>query len=167
MGVGITMTLAADIRIASRNAKFGFLFSRRGLVNEAISSWFLPRIVGLGKAMEWSITGRIIEIEEALKYGLVNEACAPEDLLPRAYEIATEIVKNTSAISVALCRQLILKNQRLQGPEEAYKIESEVLLWAFKQADAREGIESFIQKRSPDFKMRPGSDMPDFYPWWE
>ena len=167
IGAGITMTLAMDIRLASRNSKFGFVFTRRGVTNEGISSWFLPRIVGLGKAMEWIVTGKTVEIEEALKYGLINEICAPDDLIPRAHEIATDIAANTSATSVALCRQLIRKNQRLNNPEEAHEIESRVLFWAFNQADAYEGFRSFIEKRPPHFTMRPGTDMPDFYPWRE
>jgi enoyl-CoA hydratase/carnithine racemase len=167
IGAGITMTLATDIRLASRNSKFGFVFTRRGVTNEGISSWFLPRIVGLGKAMEWIVTGKTVEIEEALKYGLINEVCAPDDLIPRAHEIAADIATNTSAISVALCRQLIMKNQRLNNPKEAHEIESKALFWAFSHADAYEGFRSFIEKRPPHFTMRPGTDMPDFYPWWD
>jgi len=165
-GVGITMTLAMDIRLASENARMGFVFTRRGIVAEGASTWFLPRIVGMGKAAEWILTGRVFGAQEALAHGLVTEVLPPDALIPRAREIALEIVQNTSAISIALCRQLLWKLVGVDHPIEANKIESKVLEWTFQQADAREGIMSFLEKRPPNFSMKVSSDMPDFYPWW-
>ncbi len=165
-GVGITMTLAMDIRLASENARMGFVFTRRGIVAEGASHWFLPRIVGMGKAAEWILTGRVFGAQEALAHGLVTEVLPPDALIPRAREIAMEIAQNTSAISVALCRQLLWKMVGADHPMEAHKIESKGVEWSFQQADAREGITSFLEKRPANFTMKPSTDMPDFYPWW-
>jgi len=165
-GVGITMTLAMDIRLASENARIGFVFTRRGIVAEGASHWFLPRIVGMGKAAEWILTGRVFGAQEALAHGLVTEVLPPDALIPRAREIALEIAQNTSAISVALCRQLLWKMVGADHPMEAHKIESKGVEWSFQQADAREGITSFLEKRPPNFTMKPSTDMPEFYPWW-
>lgn len=166
VGVGITMTLAMDIRLASESARIGFVFTRRGLVAEGASTWFLPRIVGMGKAAEWIYTGRVFGAQEALAHGLVNEVLPPDTLIPRAREIATEIVQNTSAVCVALCRQLLWKMAGADHPMEAHKIDSKALWWIFQQPDAREGVMSFLEKRQPNFVMKPSTDMPDFYPWW-
>jgi enoyl-CoA hydratase/carnithine racemase len=166
VGVGITMTLAMDIRLASENARIGFVFARRGLVAEGASTWFLPRIVGMGKAAEWIYTGRVFGVQEALAHGLVNEVLSPDALVPRAREIAMEIAQNTSAVSVALCRQLLWKMLGADHPMEAHKIDSKAIWWIFEQPDALEGIMSFLEKRLPNFPMKPSTDMPDFYPWW-
>jgi enoyl-CoA hydratase/carnithine racemase len=166
VGFGITMTLPMDIRVASQDARMGFVFARRGIVLEACSSWFLPRIVGINTAAEWVLTGRVFEAEEALAHGLVSELLAPDDLLPRAREIAADIACNTSAVSVALCRQLLWKMLGADHPMEAHKLESKCMFWAGAQADAGEGIFSFLEKRTPRFTMKPGSQMPEFYPWW-
>jgi enoyl-CoA hydratase/carnithine racemase len=166
VGFGITMTLPMDIRLASENARIGFVFTRRGIVPEACSSWFLPRIVGIGKASEWMLTGRVFTAREALSQGLVTEVLPAESLIPRAREIATDIARNTSAISVALARQLLWKMLGADHPMEAHRLESKCMFWTGSRADAREGILSFLEKRPPKFKMKPGSDMPDFYPWW-
>lgn len=166
VGVGITMTLAMDIRLASESARIGFVFTRRGLVAEGASTWFLPRIVGMGKAAEWIYTGKVFGAQEALTHGLVNEVLPPDSLIPRAREIATEIVQNTSAVCVALCRQLLWKMVGADHPMEAHKIDSKAIWWLFQQPDAREGIMSFLEKRPPNFPMKPSTDMPDFYPWW-
>jgi len=166
VGVGITMTLAMDIRLASENARLGFVFSRRGIVAEGASTWFLPRIVGIGKAAEWLLSGRVFGVQEAQAHGLVSEVLAPNALIPRAREVALEIIQNTSAISVALCRQLLWKMAGADHPMEAHKIDSKCVWWSFQQPDALEGIMSFLEKRQPNFTMKPSSDMPDFYPWW-
>jgi len=166
VGVGITMTLAMDIRLASENARIGFVFTRRGVVAEGASTWFLPRIVGMGKAAEWLLTGRVFGAQEALANGLVIEVLPPDALIPRAREIASEIAHNTSAISVALCRQLLWKMLGTDHPMEAHKIDSKAFRWSLQQPDAREGIMSFLEKRPPNFTMKPSTDMPDFYPWW-
>jgi len=166
VGFGITMTLPMDIRLASSDARMGFVFARRGITLEACSSWFLPRIVGISTAAEWVLTGRVFEAEEALARGLVSELLAPDDLMPRAREIAAEIARNTSTVSVALCRQLLWKMLGADHPMEAHKLESRCMFWAGAQADAAEGIISFLEKRPPKFTMKPGSQMPEFYPWW-
>lgn len=166
VGFGITMTLPMDIRLASENARMGFVFARRGIVLEACSSWFLPRIVGISKALEWVLTGRVFGAQEALAHGLVSELLAPDALMPRAREIAADIAQNTSAISVALLRQLLWKMLGADHPMEAHKLESRCMFWTGGQADAREGILSFLEKRPPKFTMKPSCQMPEFYPWW-
>jgi enoyl-CoA hydratase/carnithine racemase len=166
VGVGITMTLAMDIRLASEKAKIGFVFARRGVTAEAASTWFLPRIVGIGKATEWLLTGRVFGAQEALAHGLLTEVLPPDSLIPRAREIASEIAQNTSAISVALCRQLLWKMLGADHPVEAHRLDSKAFMWSLQQADAREGIMSFLEKRPPNFTMKPSTDMPSFYPWW-
>ena len=166
VGVGVTMTLPMDIRIAANTARFGFVFSRRGLVPEACSSWFLPRVVGIGRAAEWVYTGRGFPADEALGAGLVTRLVNPDDLLPTAYGIAREIADNTSAISVTLSRQLLWRMLGADHPMEAHKIDSKCIFWIGRSADAYEGVASFLEKRPPNFGMRPSTDLPDFYPWW-
>ncbi|MBM3149704.1 MAG: enoyl-CoA hydratase [Chloroflexi bacterium] len=166
VGVGLTMMLAADIRIASENARFGLVFTRRAFVSEGASNWFLPRIVGMGKAAEWILTGRVFGVQEALAARLVTEVLPPDGLVPRARELASEIVQNTSPVSVALCRQLLWKMVGTDHPMEAHKMESKTLSWMTKNPDVIEGVMSFLEKRKPNFPMKPSKDMPDFYPWW-
>ncbi len=165
VGVGVTHTLPMDIRLASEKAKFGFVFARRGIAPEAASSWFLPRVVGISKAMEWVSTGRIFGAEEALDAGLVSEVLAPEALLPRAQELAAEIASNTSAVSVALSRQMMWKMLGAQHPMEAHRVDSRVIDFMGSGPDAREGVESFLEKRPAKFSMKVSTDLPDFYPW--
>jgi enoyl-CoA hydratase/carnithine racemase len=167
VGIGATMSLPMDIRIASSNAKMGFVFSRRGITPEACSGWFLPRVVGISKAVELVSTGKVIPAEEALKIGLVSQVVPPEELLPTAETIAREIAENTSAISVALSRQLMWKMLGADHPYESHKIESRMLQWIGQQDDVREGITSFFEKRKPNFPMKVSTDMPSFYPWWK
>lgn len=167
VGVGITMTLAMDIRLASQDARIGFVFTRRGLVPEGASTWFLPRIIGFGKAAELLLTGKIIEAQEAADCGLVSQVLPPERLIPRAREIALDIVSNTSPVSVALSRQLLWKMACAGHPLDANKVESKAFAWMLQQPDSREGAVSFLEKRPPHFTMKPSSDMPGFYPWWQ
>lgn len=167
VGMGITMILPADIKIASDKAKFGFVFTRRGIAAEGACSWFLPRIVGISKALEWIDTGRIISPEEALSAGLVNEIVPLEKLMPRAREIALDIAVNTSAVSVALNRRLLWKMLSCSSPQEAHLVDSKLAYWSYRQSDVREGVKSFAQKRPPDFKMKPSTDMPDFIDWFK
>lgn len=167
VGVGITQTLPMDIRLASEKSKMGFVFARRGLVPEAASSWFLPRVVGISKSMEWVATGRIFGPEEALSAGLVSEVLTPEDLLPRAYELAAEIVQNTSAVSIALSRQLLWKMLGASHPMEAHQIDSRAIDYLGSAPDVQEGVGSFLEKRAPEFKMKVSTDLPDFFPWWD
>jgi len=166
VGVGITQTLPMDIRLASEQARIGFVFARRGLVPEACSSWFLPRVVGISKAMEWVATGRVCGAAEAHAAGLVSELLAPDDLLPRARELAREIAENTSAVSVALSRQMLWKMLGADHPMEAHRIDSRGIQYMGSSADAREGVQSFLDKRPPAFAMKVSQDLPDDFPWW-
>lgn len=167
VGVGITMTLAMDMRIAAEDARIGFVFARRGVVLEACSSWFLPRIVGPAKAAELAYTGRIFRAAEERDSGLFNHVVSPGQVLDRAREIAREIADNTSAVSVALCKALLWHGLAEEDPQSAHLVDSRCFYWAGRQEDAREGIQSFLEKRPPRFTMRPSTDMPDFYPWWK
>jgi enoyl-CoA hydratase/carnithine racemase len=167
VGVGITMTLAMDVRLASEAAKMGFVFARRGIVPEACSSWFLTRAVGISKAMEWVATGRVFPAAEAAETGLVSELLAPDALLPRARAIAREIADNTSGVSVALARQMLWKMLGASHPMDAHNLDSRAIDFMGASPDAYEGVQSFLEKRPPRFTMKPSSDMPDFYPWWE
>ena len=166
VGVGVTMTLPMDIRIASNDARFGFVFARRGICMEAASSWFLPRLVGPSQALEWVYTGRVFPASEALAGGLVRSLHAPDALLPAARELAREIADNTSAISVALSRQLVWKMLGADHPMEAHKVDSRAIVALGQSPDAHEGVASFLGKRKPEFRQRPSQDMPRFYPWW-
>ncbi|MFP3898805.1 MAG: crotonase/enoyl-CoA hydratase family protein [Dehalococcoidia bacterium] len=166
VGFGITMTLPMDIRLASDNARMGFVFVRRGIVPEACSSWFLPRIVGISQALEWVLSGRVFDAREALAQGLVSELLTLDALITRAREIAAEIARNTSAVSVALSRQLLWRSLGADHPLEAHRAESRCIFWTGAQPDASEGILSFLEKRPPRFTMRPSCQMPPFYPWW-
>jgi len=167
VGIGVTMTLAMDIRIADQSAKLGFVFARRGIVPEACSSWFLPRIVGISQALEWILSGRIFSVDEAVSRGLVRSSHAPGQLLPAARDLATEIADNTSAISVALARQMLWRMLGADHPMEAHKVDSRAIYYTGKSADASEGITSFLEKRPAQFKDKPSKDMPAFYPWWK
>jgi enoyl-CoA hydratase/carnithine racemase len=167
VGFGITMTFPMDIRIASTNAKMGLVFCRRGIIFDGCASWFLTRLVNMGVATEWVYSGRVFNAQEALEKGLVSELLEPDALLPRARELASRIAQNSSPISVALCRQLMWKMLGADHPMEAHQIESKGLNWIFGMPDAREGIMSFLEKRPPAFPMKPGKDMPAFYPWWK
>jgi enoyl-CoA hydratase/carnithine racemase len=165
VGVGVTATLPMDIRLASEKAKFGFVFARRGIVPEACSSWFLPRVVGINRAMEWVATGRVFGPEEALAGGLVSEVLAPDDLMPRAQAIAREIADNTSGVSIALARQMMWKMLGADHPMAAHEIDSRAIDYMGSGPDAYEGVQSFLEKRAPQFSMKVSEDMPDFYPW--
>ncbi|MBI1816847.1 MAG: crotonase/enoyl-CoA hydratase family protein [Deltaproteobacteria bacterium] len=166
VGVGITMTLPMDIRIASSAARIGFVFARRGIVPEACSSYFLPRVVGISQAAEWVYTGRVFEADEALRSRLVSRVVEPEALLPTARALAREIADNTSAMSVTLSRALLWRMLGADHPMEAHKIDSKCIYFMGRSPDAIEGVTSFLQKRPAQFAMKPSSDMPPFYPWW-
>jgi enoyl-CoA hydratase/carnithine racemase len=167
VGVGITMTLPMDVRLASENARMGFVFARRGLVPEACSSWFLPRVVGISQAQEWVCTGRVFPASEALEGGLVRSVYPPDELLPAANALAREIADNTSAVSVALSRQMLWKMLGADHPMEAHKVDSRGIYSLGRAADVREGVASFLEKRPPRFTMKASTDLPDFYPWWD
>jgi enoyl-CoA hydratase/carnithine racemase len=167
VGVGATMQLAMDIRLASSTARYGFVFARRGIVPEAASSWFLPRLVGISQALEWCYSGRVFDAEEAKAGGLVRSIHAPEDLLHAAEGIAGEIAQNTSAVSVAMTRAMMWRLMSADHPMEAHKIDSRAIYRLSRGADAQEGIASFLEKRNPVYPGKVSEDMPDFYPWWE
>jgi enoyl-CoA hydratase/carnithine racemase len=166
VGVGATMTLPMDVRIASEEARFGFVFARRGIVPEAASSWFLPRVVGISQAMEWVATGRVFGAQEALAGRLVSRVVPVAELLPAAHALAREIADNTSAVSVALARQMLWKMLGADHPMEAHKVDSQAIYSMGRSKDAYEGVQSFLEKRPPRFAMKPSSDMPAFFPWW-
>ena len=167
VGVGVTMTLAMDIRLASDKARFGFVFARRGLVPEAASSWFLPRIVGISKALEWTYSGRVFPAQEALEGGLVRSIHAEEDLLNIAKQLASEIIENTSPVSISMTRHMLWKMLGADHPMEAHKVDSRAIYELGKSKDVEEGVNSFLEKRSPNFPSKVSKDMPKFYPWWE
>jgi len=166
VGVGTTMTLPMDIRIASEKARMGLVVNRRGMVPEGCSTWFLPRIIGLSQAAEWLLTGRVFSAQEALQGGLVSRVVPEENLLPAALELAHEIADNTSAVSAALSRQMLWRMLGADHPMEAHKLESKCLHYMFQSPDLIEGVTSFLEKRPPEFGMKPSMDMPDFFPWW-
>jgi enoyl-CoA hydratase/carnithine racemase len=161
VGVGVTSILPMDIRLASSKARFGFVFARRGVVPEACSSWFLPRVVGINRAMEWVATGRVFEAEEALRGGLVSEVVEPDALLPRARELALEIAQNTSGVSVALARQMMWQMLGAAHPIEAHRLDSKAMNYMGARADSREGVTSFLEKRPAAFPLRVTKDFPD------
>jgi enoyl-CoA hydratase/carnithine racemase len=166
VGFGATLTLAMDVRLAASTAKIGFVFARRGVVPEACSTWFLPRLVGIAQAAEWAYTGRVFSAEEARAGGLISRVLAPEALLPAARELAREIADNTSAVSVALIRQMLWRMLGADHPREAHRLDSLGMWHTGRSADAHEGVTSFLEKRPPRFAGRPSKDMPPFYPWW-
>ena len=167
VGVGITMQLPMDIRLASENARYGFVFARRGIVPEACSSWFLPRLVGVQQAAEWCMTGRIFDAQEALRGGLVRSVHPAGGLMDAARGLAREIADNTSAVSIAMTRAMLWRNPSADHPMGAHRVDSRAIYRLSKGADAQEGVQSFLEKRPAAFPLRVSSDMPDFYPWWE
>ena len=167
VGIGVTMQLAMDIRMASTEAKFGFVFARRGITPEAASSWFLPRLVGLQQALEWCYTGRVFPAQEAKDGGLVRSLHAPEDLLPAAYALAREIADNTAPVSVALTRQLLYRNVGAPHPMDAHMSDSRAIMARGAQGDAKEGVMSFLEKRTPAYPDKVSSDLPDIWPYWD
>lgn len=166
VGVGVTSTLPMDIRIASDHARFGFVFARRGIVPEACSSWFLPRVVGISRAAEWCYTGEVFDAAEALDGGLVRSVVPADDLMATARGIAENIARNTSAVSVALTRHMLWRLLGADHPMEAHKLDSRGVQYMGGTADAREGVESFLEKREPNYQLSPSRDMPDYFPWW-
>ena len=167
VGIGATMTLPMDVRLASTEARMGFVFTRRGVVLEACSSWFLPRVVGMSQAMEWVLSGRVFGAEEAREGGLVKAVLPPDELLPAARRLAREFADNTSSISVALCRQMLWKMAGADHPMEAHKIDSRGIRTLGTLPDCAEGVVSFLEKRPPRFPMKVSRDLPDWFPWWD
>lgn len=165
VGIGATMTLAMDIRLASEKARIGFVFGKIGITPEACSTWFLPRIVGMSQALEWVYSADILSAEEAQAGGLVKQVYAPDELLPAAYELAEKFVKNRSPVATALARQMMYRNAAQPHPIEAHKVDSLAIFYASQQ-DGKEGVASFLEKRAPEFTARCSTDMPPFYRDW-
>ena len=165
-GLGATMLLPMDIRLASSSARFGFVFSRRGIVPEACATWFLPRVVGINRALEWAMSGRVFPASEALGTGLVRSIHPEDELLPAAYEIAREIVDNAAPVAVAMIRQMMWRLLGAEHPMDAHRVDSRMNYWLGKSPDVVEGIEAFLAKRRPVFPMRMPDDAPESYPWW-
>jgi enoyl-CoA hydratase/carnithine racemase len=167
VGIGATMQLPMDIRLASTEARFGFVFARRGITPEAASSWFLPRLVGMQAALEWCMTGRVFSADEALARGLVRSLHAPDELLPAAQALAREIADNTAPVSVALSRQMLWRMAAAPHPMDAHRIDSRSIQARGQSADAREGVTAFLEKRAAVFPNKVSTDMPPFFPWWD
>ena len=167
VGVGASMILPADIRVMADTARIGFVFAARGIVAESASSWFLPRIVGINQALEWCLTARVFPASEALAAGLVRSVHPEEELLAQARAIASEIATNTAPVSAVITRQMLWRMLTKDHPMEAHRVDSLAVSLTGRAADAREGVESFLEKRPAEWKLRPSEDEPDWYPWWE
>ena len=167
VGVGATMQCAMDIRMASDKARYGFVFSKRGIVPEACSSWFLPRCVGINTALEWAYSGRIFDAQEALEKRFVRSVHKENDLMPAARDLAHEFAEQTSSVSVTMIRHMMWKMLGADHPMEAHKIDSRGVYFTGKSADAHEGVQSFLEKRPAEFSGKVSTDMPEFFPWWE
>jgi enoyl-CoA hydratase/carnithine racemase len=167
VGVGATMLLPMDVRLASEAARFGFVFTRRGIVPEACSSWFLPRVVGISQALEWTYTGRVFDAAEAERGGLVSRVLPPEQLLSAARALALEIADHAAPVSVALTRQMMWRMLGAVHPMEAHRVDSRAIFERGAAADAREGVSAFLAKRAAAFGDRVSADMPEFFPWWQ
>ncbi len=166
-GLGASLPLTMDIRLASETASFNFVFARRGMLPECGSSWFLPRLVGIQTALEWCYTGRKVSADEALDARLVKAVYPADELMPAARALALEIATNAAPVSVTLIRQMFWRGLGLDHPLAAHKVESWGAYHRSRSPDAREGVASFFEKRPPDFPMRVPSDLPDFFPWWD
>lgn len=166
VGVGATMALPMDLRLASETARFGFVFAARGIVPDACSSWFLPRLVGIQQALEWCYTARVFPASEALDAGLVRSLHAPEDLLPAARSLAGEIAAGVAPVSAALTRQLLWQGLVADHPMQSHRVESPGVLATGAGADAREGITAFFEKRPAVWSQKVPDDLPDWFPWW-
>ena len=167
VGVGVTLALPTDIKIASSAARFGFVFARRGLVPEAGSAWFLPQIVGLSQALRWCLSGKVFDAQEALRGGLVSEVVEPDMLLARAREIALEIAENTAPVSIALTRQMLWRFASAPNPFGVLQVDGAFAMALGATGDVKEGVASFLEKRPPNFPGRVSDGMPAGFPWWE
>ena len=167
VGVGVTMTLPMDIRLASTAAKFGFVFSRRGIVPEAASSWFLPRLVGISRAMEWVASGEVFPAEEAMAGGLVRSVYEPDDLLPAAYALARRLTESSSAVSIAVARKMMWRMLGADHPMAAHKVDSRGILERGRSEDVREGINSFFEKRAPQFPDKVSDGLGTIFSDWD
>ncbi len=166
-GLGATLILPMDIRICAEEAKFGFVFARRGMVLETAASFFLPRIAGISKSLEWCMSGRMVSSAEALEHGLVTLVLPQAELLAEANRVARDIADNAAPVSVALVRQMLWRGLGMTHPMEAHRVESRGMYVRARASDASEGVKSFLEKRPPAFPDKISRDMPDFYPWWD
>ena len=167
VGIGASMQLAADVRLASDQARFGFVFNNRGIVPDACSSWFLPKIVGISSALELTYSGRIIDASEALKLNLVSSIHDSENLLDNALDFTKNMVKNSAPVSIAVTRQMLWRSLEGSGPYDAHIVESKAIDSRGASEDAKEGVSSFLEKRTAEFKNKVSLDMPSFFPWWK
>lgn len=167
VGVGATMTLPMDFRLASETARFGFVFARRGIVPEAASSWFLPRLVGISQALEWCYSGKVFPAGEAHEGGLVRSLHKPDDLIPAARALATELTAQSAPVSIAMTRQMLWRMLGADHPMEAHRMDSRAIFYRGRQADAKEGVESFLEKRAADYPDKVSEDMPDLSRWFD
>ena len=165
VGIGATMTLPMDVRLASDKARIGFVFGRIGIVPEACSTWFLPRIVGLQQALDWIYAADILTAEQALAGRLLKAVVPHEQLLDQAHALAHKYIDQRSPVSIALMRQMLLRNSAMPHPREAHAIESLAMLHTSRN-DGKEGVASFNQKRAPQYSGRASDGLPAFYPWW-
>lgn len=165
IGGGITIALSADYRLAATDSRFGFVFTRRGIYPEGASAWFLPRLVGMGTAMDWMISGRVFDADEAQRAGLLHSVHEPDALLDAAHALAADLVATTAPVSVAVTRQLLYRMAALDSPEPVHELDSMLTASITANPDAVEGVLSFLQKRPPEFTLSPEKDLPDFLPW--
>ncbi len=167
VGIGATMLLPMDVRLASEGARFGFVFARRGITPEACSSWFLPRVVGISQALEWTYSGRVFDAAEAKAGGLVSRVLPPGELLPAAHALAREIADNAAPVSVALTRQMMWRMLGAEHPMDAHRVDSRAIFSRGASGDAREGVTAFLEKRPAHFPNKVSTDLPPWFPWWE
>jgi enoyl-CoA hydratase/carnithine racemase len=167
VGVGVTLTLPCDVRIAAAGARFGFVFARRGLVPEAGSAWFLPRLVGLPQALRWCLSGRIFDAQEALAGGLISEIVFAGELLPRARAIAAEMTEGTAPVAIAMTRAMLWRLGSAAGPDGALAVDARFNMALGRGPDVKEGVAAFLEKRAPEFPGAASRDLPDGFPWWD
>ncbi|MCU4185119.1 enoyl-CoA hydratase/isomerase family protein [Acidiferrimicrobium sp. IK] len=167
VGVGATMTLPADVRLLSTTARMGFVFGARGIVPDGASAWFLPRVVGISRALEWCLTARVFPPSEALEAGLARSVHEPDDLLPAAYTLAAEMAGAVAPVSAAITRLMLWRMLGAKHPMDAHRVDSVAIAQTGSMADAGEGVTAFLEKRPPQWKLRPSVDMPDWWPGWE
>ncbi len=167
VGIGVTMQLPMDFRLASDTARFGFVFARRGIVPEACSSWFLPRLVGISQALDWCYSGRVFDAAEALRGGLVRSIHAPADLIPAARALAKELTAESAPVSISLTRQMMWRMLGASHPMEAHKMDSRAIWMRGQATDAKEGVSAFLEKRPADYKDSVSSDLPHIAPWMD
>ena len=165
VGIGATMTLAMDVRLAAKTAKIGFVFGKLGIVPEAASTWFLPRIVGIPRALEWVYSAETLSAATAKEGGLVKDVYEPDQLLDEAYALAKKFTENKSSVGIALARQMMYRNSAQPHPEDAHRIDSLAMFYT-SIGDGKEGVQAFLEKRDPSFQQSVATDMPPFYPWW-